>query len=303
MVYKKQAQRHIVMAEHVFRLQVVSDLHLEQLSRKNPRWKEKLVQPVCDTIATLGDVCELQHEALWQPFFEYLAQNWRTVLVVNGNHEYHCDERVTVDVWKERQRAYLQQFPNVHILDNSEYVASTPSGRPVVIWGSTLWSRVPVAKAEEVQERIRDYHTMYVTQRVVVPGEEGSEEEVVEVERQLRVSDTNAWHEEAVRQLQARLTKDPECPLVVLSHHAPLLHQTSPIEFERDRNRALNWSFASDLSGLFRPHVKLWAFGHTHWPADFVFRTTRVISNPHGYGALEPCVASYRSDWVVDVSA
>ncbi len=285
----------------VFRLQVISDLHLEQLSRKNKRWKEKLVQPVCDVVAVLGDVCELQHEDLWLPFLAYLAQNWKTVLVVNGNHEYHNDDRTSVAEWQRKQREGLRPYPNVVVLENSEFVAHTEDGRPVVVWGATFWSYVPDSVAEDVQERIRDYHCAYVDEEVAVPGEIDGTTDQTTITRRLRCRDTNAWHEASVRALYERVHREPDTHLIVLTHHAPLRQNTAAPQYERNRHRALNAAFASDQSGLFRPNVKLWAFGHTHFHTDFRYRDTRVLSNPHGYGALDDCGPSYRPNWVVEV--
>lgn len=294
---------------HRFRLQVISDVHLEQLNRKATNWKEELVQPMCDTVACLGDLCELQHGELWQEFVGYLAAHWRLVLLVNGNHEYHNDERLTVDELKARQREWLQQWPHVHWLDDSEWVVRRPDdGQPVVVvWGATFWSRVPAKHAAETERQLRDYHLTWVPYPFELPVETTTTQdepaEVVKLERRLRVADTNQWHEAAVTRLAEYLHTDHHhtVPLIVLTHHAPLTQGTSSPRFELDRERALNSAFASHQAGLFHPRVKLWAFGHTHWHADFMYRTTRVVSNPHGYGHSDACTAAYRSNWVLEV--
>jgi hypothetical protein len=70
-------------------------------------------------------------------------------------------------------------------------------------------------------------------------------------------------------------------PLIVLSHHAPLTMNTSNPAYEGD---PLSCTHSTDLSALMKPCVKLWAFGHTHWRTDYMFRGVRIYSNPRGYG-------------------
>jgi hypothetical protein len=62
----------------------------------------------------------------------------------------------------------------------------------------------------------------------------------------------------------------------------------------------LTHAFASSLEGLFRPEVKLWVFGHTHYAVDFQFRGTRVVSNPLGYGGRND-TPGYKKDKVLSV--
>jgi Icc-related predicted phosphoesterase len=54
------------------------------------------------------------------------------------------------------------------------------------------------------------------------------------------------------------------------------------------RGDLLNPCFASDLSALLRPPVKLWIHGHTHESMDYDIEGTRVVCNPRGYLPEEP---------------
>ena len=48
----------------------------------------------------------------------------------------------------------------------------------------------------------------------------------------------------------------------------------------------LNAYFANDLSELFEKYdnLRLWCYGHIHHVTDFVYKGTRVVSCPFGYG-------------------
>ena len=62
----------------------------------------------------------------------------------------------------------------------------------------------------------------------------------------------------------------------------------------------MNTSFASDLSDLMAPNVKLWVHGHMHNSLDYVERNTRVVCNPRGYVPFEPN-PDFNPSLVVDV--
>jgi hypothetical protein len=71
--------------------------------------------------------------------------------------------------------------------------------------------------------------------------------------------------------------------VIILTHFAPLMKGTSDPMYESQTARGMNYGFASSLETLFLPHLRLWAFGHTHWTTDFEHGKTRVVSNPRDY--------------------
>jgi len=76
---------------------------------------------------------------------------------------------------------------------------------------------------------------------------------------------------------------EPERQIVILTHHAPTKEGTSPPQYA---DGPTNSAFASELTGekcWASGHVKMWAFGHTHWCCDFERNGVRVYSNPRGY--------------------
>ena len=94
--------------------------------------------------------------------------------------------------------------------------------------------------------------------------------------RQLHLAQT-AW-------LEGKLIEMFDGPTVVITHYLPHRHSIHP-KYKGDR---LNPAFASDLSRLVRPPVKLWIHGHTHESFNYVVNGTRLVCNPRGYLPMEP---------------
>ena len=68
-----------------------------------------------------------------------------------------------------------------------------------------------------------------------------------------------------------------------MTHHAPTVRDTSDPKFE---GGPTNSAFSTELTAerWWDPRVlKVWMFGHTHWPCDFVRNGVRVLSNAKGY--------------------
>lgn len=247
-------------------LQIVSDLHLELLGKTQ---LDSILKPSCEILAVLGDTCELQHQQLWKSFVEYVSSNWKTVLIVNGNHEYHNDHEQTIDELKLQQKEGLPS--NVFLLDNQWIKLEK-----CIVWGGTFWTFIPTKFKAEVESTVRDYQYTFVNRQVSIPGTQ----ETTIIPVKLKTEHVNEMHREAVLSAYNCLLQHPDDPVVILTHHAPLTRGTSDPRYQGDRNCA----YGSDQSGMFsKPNLKLWAFGHTHWNVDFMYKDTRVISNPYGY--------------------
>lgn len=261
-------------------IQIASDLHLQTIS---PDWS-RVIKPQCDIVAILGDTCELYgNKALWCSFVEYLSKNWQTVLLLNGNHEFYNHHKCSMEELLDLQQLWLKQLnvPNVHLLENSHVDVDD-----VRIVGCTLWSYVPKMYQEEVETYVNDYRYMYTSSNKLVT-----------------VTETNAKHIESVRYLDSVVCDAGENNkrLIILTHHAPLMAGTSDPIYEKQKNRGMNFAFASELSGLMKPCVRAWCFGHTHFKTDFIHGTTRVLSNPRGYGRADPCYEQYNPGYTFEI--
>lgn len=62
---------------------------------------------------------------------------------------------------------------------------------------------------------------------------------------------------------------------IVFTHHAPSMNGTSHPRYSGD---PCSCAFATPLEYLFKPHLKVWAFGHTvHPPSFFFFKYTLIF--------------------------
>lgn len=135
----------------------------------------------------------------------------------------------------------------------------------LTILGCTLWSRIDPAREHDVQRGLNDFHQI----DGLTPALYAS----------LHERD-RLWLE---RSLAAIARDEPHRRVVVMTHHAPTEEGTSD---PRYADSAIRSAFSTELVGgpCWRtPTLKVWAFGHTHWPCDFEREGVRVLSNPKGY--------------------
>jgi hypothetical protein len=121
------------MASRRFRIQYVSDLHLEFYYKT---YLKKFVKPIGPYLALAGDIGQPTCP-MWMPFFNYVSQNWKQVFYVTGTKEY--DVPVSYTKQHMRIKESLKPFPNVTLLDKTNPLFYFPKEN-VAILGSTLWS-------------------------------------------------------------------------------------------------------------------------------------------------------------------
>lgn len=245
------------------RMQIVSDVHLEFRKGRYPH-----IARLAPYIALLGDIGK-PFSNVYERFLRDLSRRFERVIVLAGNHEFWCSLRKikTVAEIKERIAEVCGKFPNVHFLDDRAMFLDG-----VRILGSTLWTYVPPDLYGVGRKRMNDYHVCFV-QRLQNHDSLGVP---------LAPEHTSFWHEQSVRWLKEELAAPgyANTPTIILSHHAPSTHHTSPPEFD---NHVQNCFYATDLTPMFAPPIVAWAYGHTHYPHDNLVRGVRLVSNPVGY--------------------
>jgi hypothetical protein len=120
-------------ASRRFRIQYVSDLHLECYSKF---YLNKLVKPAAPYLALAGDIGNPSCP-MWVPFFDYVSKNWERVFYVTGTKEYSA----TIPFNKQHSiiKTTLRPYPNVSLLDATNPSFYFPKENVTMI-GSTLWS-------------------------------------------------------------------------------------------------------------------------------------------------------------------
>lgn len=246
------------MATKVFRLQLVSDLHLESCKEVNIL---DYLTPTAPYLAICGDL-GYPRDANFKEFLRQAKELFEEVLYVAGNHEMYCTESIA-DTQRVIQAICTEL--GVEYLNNTSIMLYPDDNDSICIIGSTLWSYVVNSEAWAVRRTISDYRH--------IP-------EFTDVQA------SNALHERDVAYLRRQLpwvVSQEKFGLpnlvIVLTHHLPSLALIHPDYADCGYNSA----FASDLPDLVC-QADAWLCGHTHKSMDIKQGGCRLVTNPRGYG-------------------
>ncbi len=247
----------------------VSDLHLEF----NPDFRIYNTEKA-DWLNLGGDICVAEYftrgenspkrelTKRWLQFFETASREFPFITYILGNHEsYHGHIKESANILREA----LAHLPNINILDR-EFL----DYGDYRIFGGTLWTDVskrnPLA-LNALQGGLNDFSLIrYEGYKKFRP-----------LESAILHAKTLALFKEGYK---------PDKKHVFLSHHAPS-YQSIHQDYRSGRYSHLNSGYYSDLDEfiLEHPDIALWTHGHVHSNFDYRIGSTRVVCNPHGYGA------------------
>lgn len=237
------------------RIQIISDIHLELYQ---PAFSQLFTKSIlngrgkCEYLALLGDIGNPMDD-MYRDFVTGLADHYKKVFVIAGNHEYYSGEPMETINKKIEEVCNLRE--NIEFLNNKTTIL--PNDQVVV--GSTMWSYIPPEHAAEVQRRLNDYQLIH----------------------NFTIERNNELHDQAVEFIKNELSKtNVNEKVIVLTHHSPLLQGTSYPNYE---NTPTNHAFSTDLSKLIQSPISTWAFGHTHYQVDMMINDVQILSNPIGY--------------------
>jgi len=244
------------------RIQIVSDTHLEFCANQYPH-----IRRCAPILALLGDV-GAPFSALYRRFIADVSRRFDHVLLLAGNHEYQTirkhRKRPVAEIRAEIERV-AALHANVHFLNNTKIFIDG-----VRILGCTLWTRIPAELWRSARREMTDYKRTFID---VYHGDVGVP---------LSPEHTTYWHEESVAWLREELAAPAHAntPTIILSHHCPYTVGTSDPKYKEN---GLQCCYSTDLSSFFVAPIVAWAYGHTHYTADFVVNNVRLLSNPLGY--------------------
>lgn len=240
------------------RLWVISDLHLD-VNRDGVA----LADVAADVAVVAGDLMEGCERSI-----DWLARVIRPrmpVVFIAGNHEFYGS------LYRDeiaRGRAVAKAAGIMLLENNWAEIAG------VRFVGGTMWTDFALDGRNNV-----DTAMQFCSRALNDHARIGWDDLVVHRFRPEHARDLHHATRAAISELCAQPFAGPT---VVVTHHAP--HPRSIAE--RFQGSPVNAGFASDLTDLIHEaRPALWVHGHTHNSFDYRVGATRVVCNPHGYGA------------------
>lgn len=226
-------------------------------------------------LCILGDVGPINSpSSTFERMFAWASKTYAHVMFVYGNHEFYTEEGAprSVQQLKKQLRAVAKQFPNVHILDNSSFVVDD-----VAFIGSTFWTDMNKSNPLSMMAALRQLNDFFII----------FEDELSPIKHRLLPEKTVEWHNVAKKYIHnaAKHHRVRGRKVVILTHHAPSLLSIHP-KYKSGSSASINPCFSSECDDLvIETQAAIWAHGHTHTCFDYMIDNTRVVCNPHGYGA------------------
>lgn len=251
-------------------VRLMSDLHLEFGRDPDP-----IIPPMAedmDSILVLAGDIDMGSQAC-DVFLPDLSTRFKAVLYVLGNHEFYRQDHGDL---ANEIRSELEDFPNIHLLDDEAIVIDD-----VRFVGSTLWT---------------DCGRRNPTSMVLIEQGMSDYSEIRLQGNRLRVTDTIEFHRKAVDFIQGQLEEKHEGPTILITHHLPSFRSVHPM-YLGPMHAPLNHGFYSDLDWLMHTYdITYWLHGHTHQTHNYDLFDVKVRMNPLGYGDLDTGLENLRFD-------
>lgn len=235
------------------RIQYASDFHLEFAD--NWRFlKAHPIEPVGDILVLAGDIGYLgDNNYVSHPFWDIVADNFKEVFVVPGNHEFYK----YYDISTLPDGKILSVRPNVNV-----YYNGVINFEGVELILSTLWARISLQDAFMTESGVTDFH------RILFDGET------------LTFELFNKEHERCMDFLRGVVKQSTAGKRIIVTHHLPSFQLSSP-DFKGSR---INGAFvANEDDFIEKCGAQYWIYGHSHRNIDKQIGDTQLVSNQLGY--------------------
>src|SRR3984893_5882487 len=243
------------------RIHIFSDLHLDV----HPI-KPITIMADVDLVIVAGDTCEGVLRA-----FEHLRRivpMHIPIVMVLGNHEYY---RRFIPHELALARSHAAEF-NIHLLENDAIVLGG-----VRFVGATLWTDYRIF-GESNQAAVMNACATGMNDHRRIGWQK-------QPWLRFRPQEAALVHHQSRAYFKQALTEPFNGPSVMVTHTAVHWNSVLP-RFATDPTTG---AFVSDLEELFlttRPVLAI--HGHVHNSCDYRIGQTRILCNPHGYGAENP---------------
>jgi predicted phosphodiesterase len=255
---------------------LISDLHLDFWIR--PSWNplfssqemHRLLTAIVpavpsDVLVIAGDLGHLNRQNTI--FVRKLAQVYRHVVIVLGNHDYYLQtaaQRSKYMYRSERRaaelRASLGRIPNVSVLDGD---CVTVDG--VTYGGCMMWYdfQYTIQILNGHYARIYEYWKHHSNDARFILGPDG-------------------WLDELVRGEKRKLSRVVERADVIVTHVAP---DWSRVPEGKELEQTSGFYYFDGKPYMVQAAGKLWCYGHVHRRDDYVKNGCRFVNGALGYPA------------------
>lgn len=245
------------MRQKSMKVQYASDLHLEFAD--NSRYlKEHPLQVTGDVLLLAGDIGYLGDGSYSKhPFWDWVAENYRTVIACMGNHEFY--KFYDIATLKDGMEVTIRK--NVHSYYNA--VVHLDEETDIII--STLWAMIPEEEARYTEHVVSDFR------RILYEGD------------LLTSADFNHEHERCRAFLKDAVRASHARRKIVLTHHVPSFQMQAPAFAGGHANGA----FTVEMEDFIKDSdIDYWIYGHSHYNIDVTIGSTQCVSNQLGYVSL-----------------
>ena len=233
------------------RIQYCSDLHLE-FDQNSQYLSNNPLKVSGDILLLAGDIIPLHDEFFNHPFFSFIADNYKQVYWVPGNHEFYYK-----DITDFSKSYNIQLRDNINIVNNIDLKYEN-----IRFVFSTLWTNISSNNARNIEQGVSDFE--YISYK----------------NKKLKTKEYNMLHVEGLEFIRQSL-KDKNEKTVVISHHLP----SNLCNSSEHKNSSLNEAFCVDLTAFIEPsNVNFWIYGHSHFNQKPLYiGNTILLTNQLGY--------------------
>ena len=237
----------------MIKIQYASDLHLEFM--ENSRYLcGNPITPMGDILILAGDTgCLGDVSYTVDPFWDWVSEHFRQVIVCFGNHEFYEYYNLASLV----NGTDVPIRPNVHCYYNQVVHIDD-----VDIIVSTLWSHISLRNAAMIEKCVSDFHRVMYHDHI------------------LGWKDFNHEHDRCLQFIKNAVGMSLAAKKIVVTHHVPSF-QLLPQEFNEN---PINNAFAVELTDYIeQSDIDYWIYGHSHRNIDKRIGNTQCVCNQLGY--------------------